>query len=77
MDNYKTIETKLRNLESFRGNSLSANWSMGEYLVWSYNTEIANAKGGKFTPFTSWVDSSKYSVTTSRHQNLIRKAWGL
>ena len=77
MDNYKTIETKLASLESFSGNSLSANWSMGEYLVWSYNTEIASASGGKITPFSFWIDPAKYSVTTSRHQNLIRNAWGL
>jgi len=74
MDNYKTIESKLRKQESFRGNSMTAS-SFGElYQVDSYNTLIAsyNVKTGEV-----WLNPTKYSVTTSRHQNLIRKAWGI
>jgi hypothetical protein len=73
MDNYKTIATKLANLESFRGNSLNAFYFGGVYKVYSYTTLIAEVgnMGNKL------VSENKYSVTTSRHQNLIKKAWGL
>ena len=73
MDNYKTIETKLANREAFRGNSLHAFYLGEVYKVYSYYTLIAEIgnMGNKL------VNSQKYSVTTSRHQNLIRRAWGL
>ena len=72
MDNYKTIEQKLANLEPFHGNSLSAYWNGGGYYVESYTTVIARDMFG-----TKEVSSAKYSVTTSKHQNLIKRAWGL
>jgi len=72
MDNYKTIERKLRNLEPFKGNSLRAFWDGGSYLVVSYSTAIASANSTERE-----VTERKYSVTTSRHQNLIRRAWGI
>lgn len=74
MDNYKTVERNLENRLPIRGNSISAYWDdFGNYQVYSYSTLIANIKAGG----ERWVDPRKYSVTTSRHQNLIRKAWGL
>jgi hypothetical protein len=40
------------------------------YIVWSYGTPIA-----WYTQTDQWViPSLKYSVTTSRHQSLIRRA---
>jgi hypothetical protein len=74
MDNYKTIEQKLKAYEPFRGNSLWATRSGDEYTVYSYSTQIARASVNVL-----WheVEPRKYSVTTSRHQNLIRRAWGL
>ena len=72
MDNYKTIEQKLQTLTPFHGNSLSAYWNGGAYYVESYTTVIARASGDKRE-----VSSTKYSVTTSRQQNLIRRAWGV
>ena len=73
MDNYKTIATKLANFEAFRGNSLNAFYLGEVYRVYSYTTLIAEVgnMGNKL------VSTNKYSVTTSRHQNLIRNAWGL
>ena len=73
MDNYKVIEQKLKAYEPFRGNSLWATRSGDEYSVYSYSTLIARASVNVL-----WheVDSRKYSVTTSRHQGLIRRAWG-
>ena len=74
MDNYKTIESKLAQHQTFTGNSLTARrGSMGHYEVYSYQTCIARWFAGGLP----WVDSAKYSVTTSRHQNLIKKAWGI
>jgi hypothetical protein len=79
MDNYRTIERKLATLTPFNGNSLRATWELGadggEYVVYSYQTEIARflpSFGGEY-----WVSPDKYSVTTSRQQNLIKRAWGL
>ena len=41
----------------------------GAYFVYSYGTPIA-----WFTPFQGWyVVSQKFSVTTSKHQNLVRR----
>lgn len=78
MDNYKVIEQKLRNLEPFNGNSLRAYLEEeGSLAVYSYSTMIARAwpRNGAVA-VTVWNDR-KYSVTTSRHQNLIRRAWGI
>ena len=74
MDNYKTIERKLKAYEPFKGNSLTAFRSGDEYSVYSYSTLIARASVNVL-----WheVEPRKYSVTTSRHQNIIRRAWGL
>lgn len=71
MDNYKTIATKLANREPFRGNSLTAYWYGDVYRVVSYSTLIATAvQAGYWTTY----NASKYSNTTSRHQNLIKGA---
>lgn len=75
MDNYKTIERKLANREAFRGNSLWASWlNSTQYTVFSYSTPIAeiDTLTGKV-----WVSDKKYSNTTSRGQNLIKRAWNL
>ncbi len=74
-DNYRIIEARLANLMPFEGNSLQGymDESGDNYLVVSYRTLIATASadGG------NWVSKTKYSVTTSKHQNLVRRAWGL
>ena len=77
-DNYRTIEGRLALLAPFTGNSLRGYMDEnGRFAVWSYGTLIATAwqtaEGIAVTKF----DQNKYSVTTSRHQNLIRRAWGL
>lgn len=45
---------------------------LGEYRVVSYSTLIATARDGVL-----WLNAGKYSMTTSRLQNIIRKAWGI
>jgi hypothetical protein len=78
-DNYKTIQQKLRNREPFKGNSMSASRDYGVYSVWSYNTLIADYKLGKLDDGEPRItfNETKYSVTTSKHQNIIRRAWGI
>jgi len=76
MDNYKTIEERVSSCSTFTGNSLKGYWvenSQGiwEYRIYSYNTLIATNGPSK------WVSPVKYSQTTSRQQNLIKRAWGL
>jgi hypothetical protein len=73
MDNYKTIEYKLRNREPFKGNSMWAYWDGEVYKVVSYSTLIAE-QGSRGNLL---ISDRKYSTTTSRHQNLIRRAWGV
>ena len=77
MDSYKEIETKLANLEPFRGNSMTGLFDeWGSYKVYSYSTQIAQAYLTA-SGVRGIMNNEKFSVTTSRHQNLIRRAWGL
>lgn len=73
MDSYKVILDKLRRLEPFRGNTLWATLEGdGVYRVFSYNTKIAIV----FADGQRELDYQRYSVTTSKHQSLIARAWG-
>lgn len=75
MDNYAIIDLRLRRNYTFRG---SSSWSIitedNTYEVYSYNTLIATKQ---LDTGESWVSDEKYSNTTSRLQNLIRKNWEL
>ena len=77
MDNMRTIERKLRHLEQFSGANLRSDVltidDQPHYVVYSYRTLIAMHGPNGF----GFVIDTKYSPTTTRHQNLIRKAWGL
>jgi len=45
------------------------------YRVFSYRTQIALFQlTGEPSP---WLNETKYSMTTSRLQNIIRKAWAI
>ncbi len=84
MDNYKTIATKLANREPFKGNTLTATAEITDlgrvftYKVYSYSTLIAlKTWDGMEGEWFTWVNPNKYSVTTSRQQNLIKRAWGV
>lgn len=70
---YRDMEDAIRCLRDFRGNSAHATLdSDGVYTVYSYNTPIAKANvrtGGVV------LNSRKYSTTTSRLQNIVRRAW--
>lgn len=71
-DTYSSIETKLKDHKKFNGNSSRGFWDSGTYRVYSYDTEIANYN---YHTKEFWIDSKRYSVTTSRLQNIIRKVW--
>ena len=74
--NYEQVEQAIRNRENFEGNSCFGQWVGDTYLVTSYWTTIA-----KIVPSPAgeveWVSDEKYSNTTSRLQNIVRRAWGL
>jgi hypothetical protein len=91
MQNYKEIETRLANRQPFKGNSLTGiikddNYTKG-YFVYSYGTLVAvynynilPESDGVALPWERvqrWVNPEKFSQTTTRQQNLIKRAWGL
>lgn len=72
--NYSQIESAIAKGENFTGNSARGEFSTldGYYRVYSYNTLIA-----RYMPYTRAgysLNSRKYSVTTSRLQNIIKRA---
>lgn len=65
----------LANFEPFHTGTLSAGTTEdGTYWVESYGVLIAWAKWGDAEISE---DAYDYSVTTSKHANLVKKAWGL
>jgi hypothetical protein len=71
-ETYSTMPNKIAQLIPFKGNSARGVWNGKTYEVYSYRTLIATADGS-----VQWLDTRKYSVTTSRLQNLIKVAWRL
>ena len=72
-DNYRTIQEKLQTLTPFKGNSMSGEWDGDTFVIYSYRTIIAtNTPGGHV-----WATPERYSVTTSKHQGYVRRAWGV
>jgi hypothetical protein len=75
----KQAEQALANREQFNAGNLRAEWqrwSSGPvYVVFSYQAEIAQ----KFSDGKRVILSSAYdhSQTTSKHANIVRRAWGL
>jgi major membrane immunogen (membrane-anchored lipoprotein) len=68
-------EEQLAFRQAFNAGNLNAFWAVladGEmvYCVYSYQTKVAQVDGEG-----AWVDNTKYSQTTSKHQNIIRRAW--
>lgn len=70
---YRTLPALIQTLTPFTHGSCHAYVDNdGQYRVISYTTLVATAKDENF-----WLSETKFSVTTSRLQNIIRKAWGL
>jgi hypothetical protein len=72
-ETYSTMPNKIAQLIPFKGNSARGIWNGKTYDVYSYNTLIASADGIDF----QWLDTRKYSNTTSRLQHIIKTAWKL
>jgi len=73
--NYRAMQTALENREAFEGNSASAFIDeSGKYIIMSYDTIMAviGENGG-----VESFNEKKYSMTTSRLQNMIRRAYNI
>ncbi len=71
---YKTIPTLIATCTPYKhGSSYAYVDQYGNYQIVSYSTLIATAH----TDGKTYLDTSKYSMTTSRLQNIIKRAWGL
>lgn len=69
--NYKQIEELIGFKQDFKhGYSMTAKREGDEYVIWSYNTVIARYD---FDTAKWWIDPAKYSKTTSKQQNIIRR----
>ena len=76
MDNYRAIAIKLANKQNFRGNSMSGAWlDSTQYAVFSYSSQIAVVDLSRGV--MGEVPCARASTTTTRHRNLVKKAWGL
>lgn len=79
--NYAQIEQAIADKREFVGNSCQGYYENGEYVVVSYNTTIAKATrsvvAGAERGTELWVNPRKYSNTTSRLQNIIKRVWGV
>lgn len=76
--NYTNISLAVAFCLPFAGNSASGEFESddenggGVYRVYSYGTLIAwkNDREGSF-----WISPTRYSKTTSRIQNIVRREW--
>ena len=75
--NYTQVERAIRNLENFEGNSCFGQWVGDVYLITSYRTTIGRVERFSNGVIVSNLNTDYYSKTTSRLQNIIRRAWGL
>ena len=74
-----TMKEMERNLQAFktcRASNLLAVKNEGEfsYVIYSYATPICKVT---LHGSVQWFDSRYYSPTTSRHQNIIRRAFNI
>jgi hypothetical protein len=69
--NRKQVIDAIANIRAFKSHtgSMRGEISDGMYRVYSYNTIIAEWLNGRWQ-----TDSTRYSVTTSRHQGYVRRA---
>ena len=71
---YQTIPGLIATAKPFTHGSCRAYYEAnGNYVIYSYSTLIAGitANGVKH------LNGNKYSMTTSRLQNIIKRAWGV
>jgi hypothetical protein len=75
MTTYKEIPNKLRNFETFKGNSAEGLDNIQSYKVWSYNTLMF--KYNKVNNEVEYFNNSYYSNTTSKIQNILIDVFNL
>ena len=74
--NYKDMEAKISALVPFTGNSAKAflitdkDSGQVQYKIYSYSALIAEYDNGAV-----WITDKRYSVTTSKLTNMIKKVW--
>ena len=71
--NYRDMARAIANREEFSGNSVRGVWlDRSQYAVFSYGTQVA-----EYDAVTTryYLNARKYSQTTSRLQNIVRRAW--
>ena len=75
----KEASESLRVREPFTTGTLTGSCgTTGNYEVSSYGTLIAiDYYTTEEEPAKLWATDKKYSVTTSKHLNIIKRAWGL
>ena len=71
---YEEMDYMLENKKEFRGSSVTAEWNKKEYIIKSYSTIIF--KTNKQNNII-YFDGQKYSSTTSKIQNIIRKVFNI
>jgi len=75
--NYSAIREMLGKFIPFEGNTMWAEWDRtgpGRYVVYSYRTPIASYDE---VEQSFWRNADWYSPTTTKHQNIVREAWGI
>lgn len=76
--NLQDAKRELALQNAFNSGNLTARWEyngrmIGVYTVYSYGTPIATLDPNR----SVWVTPARYSVTTSKHTNMVKRAWGL
>jgi hypothetical protein len=72
--NYRTMPNLIATMAPFKHGSHHANSDGETYEIYSYSTRIATYD---YATGVITFNERKYSMTTSRLQNIIRRAWGL
>ena len=73
--NYKELQHCVENFQPYTHGSSHAINSNNTYTIVSYDTPIAIAEKEPNGTYTCRLLNKKFSATTSRLQNIIRRAW--
>lgn len=74
----KQAERAIAMLEDFDAGNLRGYWYEGYerpwYVVESYGEKIAEQEGDSY--LHRWITDEKFSATTTKHTNIVKRAWG-
>jgi len=75
----KQAEQAITMMKPFNAGNLRGEWYEGYerpfYAVYSYAEKIAEQEGD--SPEHRWLTEEKFSQTTSKHLNIVKRAWGI